>query len=126
MPVSEIFFSDLPDFVHGGEIEILSLCTVKDGASLFIGKELAMLVEQLKGVPLAGVVRSRQDDPAVRSGHRHGKLRRGSAGVTGFYDVNAAGDKGAADKLLDHLAANWRKLKAAEAEKPVKAVGAGK
>ena len=61
-----------------------------------------MLVEQLEGVPLLGIVRGGQDDASVSLLEDHGHLHSGGGGQAGVDHVYSAGPQGAADDLVHH------------------------
>ena len=65
-------------------------------------EELPVLIEQLEGIPLLGIVRSRQDDTSVGLLEDHGHLHSRSGGQTGVDHVYAAGSQGSADYLVHH------------------------
>lgn len=48
--------------VNIGIIEILSLGNLQHGLSVGSGKELSLVVKQLQGVPMAGIVTGRDDN----------------------------------------------------------------
>ena len=104
--VGEIMLLDAAQRIDFGEVEFAALREVQDGLALGRGQELAPLIEELEGVPLARVVAGSQDDAAVRLREHHGQFGRGRRGETAADDVHAAGDEGAADELLDHRAAD--------------------
>ena len=104
--VREVVLLDRAQLIHRREIEILAGRKVQDRLTLDRREELALVVQELEGVPLARVMRSCEDDAAVRICECHGQLGRGSAGKAAFHHVHSAGDEGSADQLLHHLAAD--------------------
>ena len=105
MLVREIVVFYHAKVVYGGEIEVSAFCAVEDGLALHSCKELAVLVEELEGIPLAGIVAGGDDDAAVCLAESDGELRRGCAGKTAAHYVYAAGYEGAYHEVLHHLSA---------------------
>ena len=104
MRLRKVFPDHRPDPVHVAEFEILRLGHLLEGFAFGIGQKLAFFVEQLEGIPLLGIVGSRQDDAAVRlfeeNGHFSGR-RRGQPGV---HHVHATGEQSAGYDAVHHFA----------------------
>lgn len=73
-----------------------------------IAEELAPAVEQFQGVPLAGIVRSGDDDAAVGPVVGDGQFRARSGAETDADDIGAAAHERALDEPFDHRARNAR------------------
>ena len=110
MFVGEIVLGDLTEVVDQGEIEASAFGEFEDGLSFGRCEELAFLVQELEGVPLAGIVRCSNDDAPVGSGENDGHFSGRSGGESGLDHVDAARCEGAADELLYHVAAQTRIL----------------
>ena len=108
MLVGEVVLGDVAEFVHGGEVEVAAFGAVQNGLALGSGEEFAVLVKKLEGVPLAGIVRCREDDAAVCLGEGDCQFRGGSGCEAALHHIYAAGYEGAADELLHHFAAQAR------------------
>ena len=63
---------------HLGIVESLGLGNTKHLVAFFLVEELALLVQQLQGIPLFGIVGSGQDDTAAGPFHGHGQFGSGS------------------------------------------------
>ena len=85
-------------------MEVFGLCDAEHFGTVGSGEELALVVEQLQGVPLAGVVRGGDDDAAVSLSHAYGELGRRCGGVADVDDIVAHTHKGAYDDVADHEA----------------------
>ena len=87
-----VMFRHLSQFVHSGEIEFTLGGQVEYRPSFGGGQEFPVAIEQFKGIPLAGVMGSSDDDPSVslRESHRHfGCGRRGQSDTD---HIDSAGD----------------------------------
>ena len=67
-------------------------------------EELTLGVQQLQGIPLAGVVRGGEDDASAGAGHGDGQLGGGCRGQADVEHVEAHAHERAADTLAHHLA----------------------
>ena len=106
MCLREIFPFQRPDTVHVHEFEVFGLGYALEGLAFGVSQEFAFLIEQLQGVPLLGVVRSRQDDAAVGVFEKDGHFRRRRRREAGVYDIDAAGEQGPRNDAVHHLAGN--------------------
>jgi hypothetical protein len=68
----------MTEFVHTSEVEVFGFGNSENFGTFASVEELAALVEELEGVPLYGVVRSREDEAATRVLAGHSQLGGGS------------------------------------------------
>ena len=97
---------DAPDAVDGGVFVILLFRHRKHLFPLGIAEEFPVGVEQLQGVPLAGVVRGGDDDAAVGLVRDDGHLDPRRGAQADVYHIRTARQQGAFDQVGDHLARN--------------------
>ncbi len=64
--------------MHTSEVEVFGFGNSENFGTFASVEELAALVEELEGVPLYGVVRSREDEAATRVLAGHSQLGGGS------------------------------------------------
>ena len=102
--VGEVLFLDRAQVVDLGEGELLGGGEVQDGLAFHRGEELALVVQELEGVPLARVVAGGQDDAAVGLREQDGHLGGRGGGEAALDDVDAAAHQGAHDELFHHVA----------------------
>ena len=104
MPVSEILLNDCPYGINICKVEVSGLGAVQNCLAFSGIEELALLIEELEGIPLPRVVGGCENDPAVsfRKNDCHFCRRCGSQ--TRLDDIHTAGCNGAANQILDHLA----------------------
>ena len=72
------------------------------------GKELSLFVEELEGVPLAGVVTGRDDHTTAGTFHGNGQFGRRRGSQTDVDHVEAHAHQRTADDLADHLTGDAR------------------
>ena len=97
---------DLAQLVDIGIVEAFLLSHIEHLLAFGGVEKLALAVEQLQGVPLAGVVAGGDDDAAVGLTHAHGQLggrRRGKADIE---HVAAHAHKGATHHVTHHRTGN--------------------
>ena len=102
--VGEILFLDRAQVVDLREGELLGGGKVQDGLAFHRGEELALVVQELEGVPLARVVAGGQDDATVGLREEDGHLGGRRRGETAFDDIDAATHEGPDDELFHHVA----------------------
>ena len=102
--VGEILFLDRAQVVDLREGELLGGGEVQDGLAFHGGEELALVVQELEGVPLARVVAGGQDDAAVGLREEDGHFRGGRGGEAALDDIDTAAHEGSDDELLHHVA----------------------
>ena len=90
--------------VNIGILEVLLLGNLQHLSTVLRGEELALAVQQLQRIPLARIMRSRDDDAAVSAKRLHGKLRRGRSGEPDVHDIVAHTHDGSAHHIVDHNA----------------------
>jgi hypothetical protein len=56
MCIGKVLFLDVTKRINVSEVELLSLSACEDGSTLLCVKELTLLIEKLKGVPLLRVM----------------------------------------------------------------------
>ena len=93
----------IAQMVDVGIVEVALVGQAHHLGCLFGGQELALLVEELQGVPLAGVVAGGDDDAAAGFLHRHGKLRRGRRGQPDVENVEAHAEQRTAHHVRYHF-----------------------
>ena len=104
--VEGVVFDIFAQMVHIGILEVLSLGNTEYLVAILLVEELSLAVEQLEGIPLAGVMGGGNDDAAVGSAHAHSQFGGGGGGESDIDDVVAIAHEGTADHILDHLAGN--------------------
>ena len=97
---------DAPDAVDGGVFVILLFRHRKHLFPLGVAEEFPVGVEQLQGIPLAGVVRGGDDDAAVGLVRDDGHLDPRRGAQADVYHIRTARQQGAFDQVGDHLARN--------------------
>ncbi len=81
-------------FLHRSIVKRLGLGQTQHFATLLVVEKLAMLVEQLKRIPLLGIVRSGDDNATTRFLPHHCKFGGGSRGQTDVHHVKThAGER---------------------------------
>ena len=73
-------------------------------AAVLAREELALVVQELEGVPLAWIVGGGDDDAAVGVMMQHGHLRGRGGGEPGVDDIGPHSLEGAAHQAADHIA----------------------
>ncbi len=94
--------------VHIGIVECLLGSDVEHGIAVVLGEELALMVEQLEGIPLTGVVAGGDDDATCRLTHADGKLGSGGSGKSDVEHIVAHPHQSAADYVAHHVARDAR------------------
>ena len=102
MRVGKVLLHVRAQRIHIAVLEPLAVGYLNQFRTLGGIEELPVLIEQLEGIPLLGIVRSRQDDTSVGLLEDHGHLHSRSGGQTGVDHVYAAGSQGSADYLVHH------------------------
>ena len=102
--VEGVVFDIFAQMVHIGILEVFCLSNTEYLVAVLLVEELSLAVEQLEGIPLAGVMGSGNDDAAVGSAHAYSQFGGGSGGESDIDDVVAIAHEGTADHVLDHLA----------------------
>lgn len=102
--VEGVVFDVATQMIYVGIFEGFGLSDAEHLVAGFLVEELAFAVEQLQGVPLAGVVGGGDDDAAVGSAHADGKFGGRRGGESDVDYVVAVAHECAADYVLDHLA----------------------
>ena len=74
---------------------------IQHAFSRILGQEFAMLVQQLQGVPLFGVVGGGQNQPAIGLQPWHGQFHRGGGAQSQVDHVDALGIQGTAHNVSD-------------------------
>ncbi len=92
--------------IHLGKEVVLLLGQRQHALALGVGEELALIVEQLEGVPLTGVVRRGDDDAAVGAVVRHGQLDARRGAQAHVHHVGSAAEQRALDEAFDHAPRN--------------------
>ena len=90
--------------VHVGEGEVAVVGQAHHLRGFCGGQELALLVEELEGVPLAGVMAGGDDDTAAGTLHGDGELGGRRGGQTDVEHVEAHTHQRTADHVRHHLA----------------------
>ena len=104
--IKTIVFCIFPQMVYICIIEILAGCNVEHLCTFGCRQELALVIEQFEGIPLAGIVGSGDDDATVGSCHADGQFSGRGGGIADVDDIEAHAHQGAAYHILDHLARN--------------------
>ena len=76
-----VIHRQLSQLVHLGIVKVLCLCQPQHLCAISRCQELPLLVQELQGVPLSGVMRGGDDDTTISAGHPHGQLRRRCRGI---------------------------------------------
>ena len=100
--------SDLPQVVDLGVAHFAALGQAQDLLALGVVDKFAFGIEQLKSVPMLGVVAGGDDDAAVATGVDDGHLGGRRGAEAGLKDVDAHTLKGADNEAVDHSAAEAR------------------
>ena len=72
-----LLLDDTPELADLDELEVLALGNAKDRLALYIAEELATGIQELEGIPMLGIVASREDEPPIGSLTNDSHLRGG-------------------------------------------------
>ena len=85
-------------------VKVLGLGDAEHFGTVGSCQEFPLAVEQLQGVPLAGIMRGGDDDAAVGAGHADSQFGGGGGGVADVDDIVAHAHEGAHDDVAYHEA----------------------
>ena len=98
--------NDLADMVHIRENEVLVFGQRQHPLALGVAQKFSLGIQELQGVPLAGVVRCGDDDAAVGPVRRNGQFGSRRSAESDVHYVRAAAQQRAFDDVADHFARN--------------------
>ena len=98
--------NDLADMVHIRENETLVFGQRQHPLALGVAQKFSLGIQELQGVPLAGVVRCGDDDAAVGPVRRNGQFGSRRSAESDVHYVRAATQQRAFDDVADHFARN--------------------
>ena len=90
-------------FVHLCILKGFGLRNAQHFVAFLLVEELTLLVQQLQGVPLLGVMRSGQDDAAAGAFHGHGQFGSRSGGKVDVHHIPAHTHQGTDHHVLHHF-----------------------
>ena len=94
----------MAQMVYIGIVESLGLGYGEHLGTVGSGKEFALGIEELQGVPLARVVAGGDDDTTIGAAHAHCQFGSGCGGQTDINDIEAHTHEGTANDAIDHRA----------------------
>ena len=100
--VETVVHGDMSKCINVSIVEVFALSNLQHLVAVGSSEELALAVEQLQGIPLAGIVRGCDDDAAVGTAHAHGQLGGRCRGIADVNDVEAHAHQGAANNVAHH------------------------
>ena len=98
--------NDLADMVHIRENEVFVFGQCQHPLALGVAQKFSIGIQELQGVPLAGIVRCGDDDAAVGPVRRNGQFGPRSGAEPDVYYIRTAAEQRAFDDVADHFARN--------------------
>src|SRR5690554_1088850 len=99
-----LFPDDFSQFIHGRETEVFRVGEGEDSLAFLGIEELPIAIEQLKGVPLFGVMAGRDDDATLSILLDNRYLGSGSGSQSYVGDVASHSHEGAGNHGMHHIA----------------------
>ena len=101
--VHGVIFAIVAHVVDIGINEVFSSSDAQHLLAFCLVEELALAVEQLQRIPLAGVVAGRDDNATIGLEPAHGQFGGGRCSQSDVHHIEAHAHKGAADYVFHHL-----------------------
>ena len=103
--VVSIILAILAQMIHIRILKVFSLGNTKHLVAFFLVQEFALFVQQLQGIPHAGIVAGSNDDAATSAFHGYSDLGCRGCGQTDVHHIKAHAHQGSTHYVLYHLTA---------------------